>query len=185
MINATQIRKGMLIKMDGEPYVVLKVSHITPGKGRAFIQCVVRALQSGVSKDIRFRSNDRVEETEIEPVEMEYIYNADNLFYFMDLESYEQIPLDADLIADMIKYLQPNIRVKVEFYEGKPFGIILPKYIVLKVIETQAYIKEATAQAQSKPAQLEGGHTCQVPPFIETGDRIKVNTETGEYMERV
>ena len=184
MINATQIRKGMLIKVEGEPYIVLKVSHITPGKGRAFVQCVLRALQSGVSKDMRFRSNDRVEETEIEPIEMEYIYNADNLYYFMDLESYEQIPLDADLIADAAKFLQPNTRVKVEFYEGKPFGIILPKYVILKVIETQAYIKEATAQAQSKPAQLDGGHTCQVPPFIETGNMIKINTETGEYVER-
>lgn len=184
MINATQIRKGMLIKMEDEPYVVLKISHITPGKGRAFIQCVLRSLQSGLSKDVRFRSNDRVEETEIEPIEMEYIYHADNLYYFMDLENYEQIPLDVDLIADASKFLQPNIKVKVEFYEGKPFGIILPKYVTLKVIETQAYIKEATAQAQSKPAQLEGGHTCQVPPFIETGDMIKINTETGEYVER-
>ena len=184
MINATQIRKGMLIKLDGEPYIVLKVSHITPGKGRAFIQCVLRALQGGFSKDVRFRSNDRVEETEIEPVEMEYIYHADNLYYFMDPESYEQIPLDADLIADATKFLQPNTRVRVEFYEGKPFGIILPKHVILKVIETQAYIKEATAQAQSKPAQLEGGHTCQVPPFVNIGDMIKVNTETGEYLER-
>ena len=184
MINATQIRKGMLIKIDNEPFLVLKVSHITPGKGRAFIQCVLRALQSGLSKDVRFRSNDRVEETEIEPVEMEYIYNADNLYYFMDLETYEQIPLDVDLIADVTKFLQPNTKVTVEFYEGRPFGIILPKYVILKVIETQAYIKEATAQAQSKPAQLEGGHMCQVPPFIDNGDKIKINTETGEYIER-
>jgi elongation factor P len=88
------------------------------------------------------------------------------------------------LIAEATKFLQPNTRVRVEFYEGKPFGIILPKHVTLKVIETQAYIKEATAQAQSKPAQLEGGHTCQVPPFIDNGDMIKVNTETGEYIER-
>ena len=184
MINATQIRKGMLIKMDDVPYIVLKVSHVTPGKGKAFVQSVLRNLQSGLSKEVRFRSNDRVLETEIELVEMEYIYNADNLFYFMDLESYEQIPLDADLIKDAAKFLQPNIKVRVEFYEGKPFGIILPKQVTLKVVETQAYIKEATAQAQSKPAQVEGGHTCQVPPFVEVGDMIKVNTETGEYIER-
>lgn len=184
MINATQIRKGMLIKMDDVPFIVLKVSHVTPGKGKAFVQCVLRSLQSGLSKEVRFRSSDRVQETELELVEMEYIYNADNLFYFMDLETYEQIPLDVDLIKDAIKFLQSNIRVKVEFYEGKPFGIILPKQITLKVVETQAYIKEATAQAQSKPARLEGGHTCQVPPFVEVGDMIKVNTGTGEYVER-
>ncbi|MGB3479941.1 MAG: elongation factor P [bacterium] len=184
MINATQIRKGMLIKMDDIPYIVLKVSHITPGKGRAFVQCVLRDLQSGFSKEVRFRSNERVEETEIELVEMEYIYSADNLFYFMDLETYEQIPLDTDLIEDAGKFLQPNTKVRVEFYEGKPFGIILPKHITLRVVETQVYIKEATAQAQSKPAQVEGGHTCQVPPFVEVGDMIKINTETGEYVER-
>jgi len=166
------------------PYIVLKVSHITPGKGRAFVQCVLRDLQSGFSKEVRFRSNERVEETEIELVEMEYIYSADNLFYFMDLETYEQIPLDTDLIGDAGKFLQPNTKVRVEFYEGKPFGIILPKHITLRVVETQVYIKEATAQAQSKPAQVEGGHTCQVPPFVEVGDMIKINTETGEYVER-
>lgn len=184
MINATQLRKGMLIKISDEPHVVLNVEHITPGKGRAFIQCVLRNLQSGMSKDVRFRSNDRIEETEIEPVEMEYIYNSDNLYYFMDLDNYEQIPLSTDLLGDATKFLQPNTKVKVEFYEGKPFGIILPKHVILKVVETQVYIKEATAQAQSKPAQLDGGHTCQVPPFIEVGDLIKVNTETGEYVER-
>ena len=184
MINATQIRKGMLIKMDAMPFIVLKVSHVTPGKGKAFVQCVFRNLQSGLSKEVRFRSNDRVEETELELVEMEYIYSSDNLFYFMDSESYEQIPLDADLIGDAVKFLQPNIKVKVEFYEGKPSGIILPKQVTLKVIATQAYLKEATAQAQSKPAQLEGGHTCQVPPFVDVGDSVKVNTETGAYVER-
>ncbi len=184
MIQATKIRKSMLIKMDDMPYIVLKVSHITPGKGRAFVQCVLRGLQSRLSKEVRFRSNDRVEETEIELVEMEYIYFANDEYYFMNLENYEQIAIDAEIIGDSAKFLQPNIKVKIEFFENKPFGIVLPKTVVLKVIETQAYIKTATAQAQSKPAKLEGGHTCQIPPFVETGDLIKVNTETGEYVER-
>jgi elongation factor P len=179
MIQATKIRKSMLIKMDDIPYIVLKVSHITPGKGRAFVQCVLRGLRSRLSKEVRFRSNDRVEETEIELVEMEYIYFANDEYYFMNLENYEQIVINADLIGDSAKFLQPNIKVKVEFFENKPFGIILPKTVVLKVIETQAYIK-----TQSKPAKLEGGHTCQIPPFVEAGDLIKVNTETGEYVER-
>jgi elongation factor P len=134
---------------------------------------------------MRFRSNDRVEEADIEPVEMEYIYQADNLFYFMNLETYEQIPLESDLVADAAKFLQPNIRVKVEFFEGKPFGILLPKYVNLKVVEVPPYLKDATAQAQTKTAQLEGGHKCQVPPFVEIGDTVKVNTESGEYVERV
>ncbi len=184
MIQATQLRRGMLIKLDNIPFVVLSVTHITPGNKRGIIQCNLRNLQTNVATEKRFRSSDRLEETEIEPVEMEYIYFANDAYYFMNSENYEQIPLGADLIGDAAKFLKPNTRVKVEFYEGKPFEIILPKYVTLKVIETQAYIKEATAQAQSKPAKLEGGHTCQVPPFIERGDLIKVNTETGEYVER-
>jgi elongation factor P len=175
----------MVIKMNGVPHAVLTVKHLTPGNKRGIIQCNLRNLQTGNSTEERFRSNDKIEEAEIEPVEMEYIYFADDQYYFMNLETYEQIPLQSDLIGDVAKFLQPNIRVSVEFYEGKPFGIIMPKYVILKVIETQAYIKDATAQAQSKPAKLEGGHMCQVPPFVENGDRIKVHTETGEYIERV
>ncbi len=185
MIQATQIRKGMLIKLENAPHVVLSVTHITPGNKRGIIQCNLRNLQTSLSTEKRFRASDRVEEAEIEPVEMEYIYLADGQYYFMNLENYDQIPLGADLIGDVSKFLKPNTKVKVEFYEGKPFGIILPKYVTLKVVETQAYIKEATAQAQSKPAKCEGGHTCQVPPFVEVGNFIKINTETGEYVERM
>jgi elongation factor P len=159
--------------------------HITPGNKRGIIQCNLRNLQTNLSTEKRFRSNDRLEEAAIEPVEMEYIYYADDQYYFMNLENYEQIPLSTDLVGDAAKFLRPNTRVKVEFYEGKPFGIILPKTVILKVIETQTYMKDATAQAQSKPAHCEGGHVCQVPPFIEAGESIKVNTETGEYVERV
>lgn len=184
MIQATQMRRGMLIKIDNVPYAVLTVTHITPGNKRGIIQSTLRNLQTGLSTDMRFRSSDRIEETEIESQEMEFIYESDGMYYFMNPETYEQLPLGADLIGGDRKFLFPNIRVKVEFYEGKPFGIVLPKLVTLKVLETQAYIKEATAQAQSKPAKLEGGHVCQVPPFVEVGDRIKVNTESGEYEER-
>lgn len=185
MIQATKVRRGMLIKIDGVPHVVLKVTHLTPGNKRAMIICNLRNLQSGFSKETRFRSADRIEEADIELVEMEYIYSDDGNYYFMNLESYEQIPLDGKLIGDMSKFMKPNIRVKVEFFESKPFGIVLPKTINLKVVETQVYLKEATAQAQPKPATLEGGHVCQVPPFVEVGDVVKINTETGEYLERV
>jgi elongation factor P len=184
MIQATKIRKGMLIKVDNVPYVVLNVTHITPGNKRGIIQCSVRNLQTNVSRDRRFRSTDRVEEAEIESVEMEYIYFSDNQYYFMNSENYEQIPLTADLVGAAAKFLQANAKVKVEFFEGKPFGITLPKYVTLKVLETQAHLKDATAQAQPKPAKLEGGHRCQVPPFIEIGDLVKIDTETGEYIER-
>lgn len=185
MIQATQIRKGILVKIENVPHAVLSVMHITPGNKRGLIQCNLRNLQTGLSTEMRFRSSDRLEEADIEPVEMEYIYSADDLFYFMNVETYEQIAIGADLVGDDAKFLKANIRVTVEFYEGDPFGIMLPKYVTLKVVETQPYMKDATAQAQSKPAVLEGGHKCQVPPFVEIGDTVKINTESGEYVERV
>lgn len=185
MIQATQIRRGMIVKVGALPHVVLSVTHITPGNKRGMIICNLRNLQTGLSTETRFRSSDRVEEAEIEQVEMEYIYFAEDKYYFMNLENYEQLGLSAETIGDEVKYLKPNIHVKVEFYEGKPFGVILPKYIDLRVLETQAYLKEATAQAQSKPAKLEGGHLCQVPPFVAVGDVVRINTENGEYVERV
>ncbi|MEO0185305.1 MAG: elongation factor P [candidate division WOR-3 bacterium] len=184
MIQVTQVKKGMLIKLDNEPYVVLSVTHITPGNWRGMVVCRVRNLTTGLSKEMRFRSTDRVEEADVEEFEMEYIYFDDGKYYFMNLENYEQIPLDEDLLGESAKLLTPNIRVKVEFFEGKPFGVILPKTVTLKVVETQAYIKDATAQAQTKPAVLEGGYKCQVPPFVEAGDLIKIDTESGEYLER-
>jgi len=184
MIQVTQIKKGALIKLDSDPYVVLSVTHITPGNWRGMVVCRVRNLTSGVSKEIRFRSTERVEEAVVEEIEMEYIYFADDKYYFMNLENYEQTPLDGELLGENAKLLAPNIRVKIEYFEGKPFGIILPKTVTLKVVETQVYIKDATAQAQTKPAVLEGGYKCQVPPFVEVGDLIKIDTETGEYLER-
>ena len=184
MIQATKIRRGMLIKMDNGPHVVLRVTHLTPGNKRAMVICNMRNLQTGLSTEMRFRASDRVEEAEIEAIKMEYIYSADDKYYFMNLESYEQIPLSREVVGDAVKFLTPNIGVDVEFFEDKPFGIILPKTIVLKVIETQTYMRDATAQAQSKPATLEGGHVCHVPSFVEVGDSVKIDTGTGEYVER-
>ena len=184
IIQVTNVKRGTVIKMEGIPYTVLEVTHITPGNWRGMVTCRLRNLTNNLSKEVRFRSTDRVEEVEIEEVEMEYIYFADEKYYFMNSENYEQIPLNKDLVGEYATMLTPNIKVKVEYFEDKPFGIILPKTVTLKVIETQIHLKDATAQAQTKPAKLEGGHVCQVPSFIEIGDSIKINTETGEYLER-
>jgi elongation factor P len=184
IVQVTNLKRGMVIKLEGIPYSVLEVAHITPGNWRGMVSCRLRNLANSLSKEMRFRSTERVEEVEIEETEMEFIYFADGNYYFMNLENYEQMYLDRDIIGDYAKLLTPNIRVKVEYFDGKPFGIILPKTVTLKVIETQAHMKDATAQAQTKPATLEGGHVCQVPAFIQAGELIKVNTETGEYLER-
>lgn len=184
MIQATQLRKGMVVKIDNVPHSILSVEHITPGNWRAMIQCRLRNLTNNLSKEIRFRSGDRLEQTEIEEFDMEYLYFADEQYVFMNLENYEQVSVGKDLVGDDAVFLTPNIRVRVEFYEGRPFGVILPKTVTLKVEETAAHIKDATAQAQLKPATLEGGHKCGVPPFINPGDMVVIDTETGEYMER-
>lgn len=184
MIQAVQLRKGMVVKIDNVPHSILSVDHITPGNWRAMIQVRLRNLINNLSKEIRFRSFDRIEQTEIEEFEMEYLYYADDAYVFMNTENYEQIAIAKDFVGDDAKFLTPNMRVGVEIYEGKPFGIVLPKTVTLKVVETSAHIKDATAQAQLKPATLEGGHTCGVPPFIEVGDLVIIDTESGEYLER-
>jgi elongation factor P len=184
MIQATQLRRGMLVKIDNTPYSVMSVTHITPGNWRGMVQCRLRNLASGLAKEFKFRSTDRLEEADVEEIEMEYIYFADGKYVFMNLENYEQIPLDEEILGEAAKLLTANLKARVEYFDGKPFGIILPKTVTLKVIETQVSIKDATAQVQTKPAVLEGGHKCQVPPFVENGDMIVVDTETGEYLER-
>lgn len=184
MIQATQIRRGMIIKYESEPYSVMDVAHVAPGNWRAMVVCKLRNLNTGNSKELRFRSTEKFEEAELEEVEMEYLYSADNKYHFMNTENYEQIELDAEMLGDQVTLLTPNIRVRVEYYEGKPFGVRLPKTVVLKVVETAASIKDATVQAQMKPAVLEGGHKCSVPPFISAGDMVKIDTTTGEYLER-
>ena len=184
LIQATQLRKGMVVKIDNVPHSILSVDHITPGNWRAMIQCRLRNLTNNLSKEIRFRSGDRLEQTEIMEYEMEYLYFADDAYVFMNLENYEQIAIAKDFVGDDAKFLTSNMRVGVEIYEGKPFGIILPKTVMLKVVETSAHIKDATAQAQLKPATFEGGHECGVPAFVEVGDLVVIDTATGEYMER-
>lgn len=185
IVQATNIKRGMVIKLEGVPYSVLQVTHITPGNWRGMVNLRLRNLTNNLSKEMRFRSTERFEEVDIEEVNMEYIYFADNQYIFMNLENFEQIPLADAIIGDYAKFLAPNIRVRIEYFDGKPFGIKLPKTIDLKVVETAASIKDATAQAQTKPAVLEGGHVCQVPAFVTAGDIIRVDTETGEYLERV
>jgi elongation factor P len=175
----------MVVKLDEVPHMVLSITHITPGNKRGMIICGLRNLKTGLSKEKRFRSGDRIEEADIEEIEMEYLYATEGEYYFMNSENYEQIALSQEIVADAAKFLTPNVHVKVEFYESKPFGVVLPKYVSLKVLETQAYMRDATAQAQSKPARLEGGHICQVPPFVAVGNIVKVNTDTGEYVERM
>jgi elongation factor P len=185
MIPATQLRRGMLIKKDGELFSVFSAQHKTPGNLRGFVQAKLRNLRSGSMIDHRYRSVDLVEKVSLDEHEMEYLYKDGNDYHFMNTETYEQTHLNEEVLGESIFYLTPNLRIKVEFYEGNPIGIDLPPTVDMEVIETEPGLKSATASNVSKPAKMETGLIVQVPPFIDVGEKIRVDTNEGKYMERV
>lgn len=174
----------MLIKFEGVLCRVLEVQHITPGNLRAHVRGRMRDIRSGRLLDHKFRAEDDVERATLEEHEMQFLYRDGDLFHFMNTETYEQIHLGLDVLGDHASYLLPEATISVEFYEDQPVGIHLPVTVDLKVADTVPGIKGATASAQIKPATLETGLVVNVPSFIDTGDRIRVNTETGEYLGR-
>lgn len=183
-VQATRIRKGNLIKHNSELFRVLETQHVTPGNLRGFVRAKLRNVRSGSLLDHRFRSEDMVERAVLDEREMQYLYKDGDGFCFMDTNTYEQFHLTEEALGDSMYYLLPEATIQVEFYESAPVGIELPQTVDLKVVETVPAIKGATATNQLKPAKLETGVTVQVPPFIGEGDRIRVNTETGEYLAR-
>lgn len=185
MINATQIRKGMVIKVEGELYKVFEATHITPGKGQALMQTKLRSLKDQTLLDHRFRSKDRVEQAYLEKIEMEFLYQSGNEYIFMNLENYEQIKLPLEIIGDSTNYLIPNVVFSVEMHEGRPVGIEPPLTINLKVVKTEPFLKGATQSASSKPAVVETGITINVPQFIKEGDIIRIDTREDKYLERI
>jgi elongation factor P len=184
MIQATKLRPGVVIKHNGDLYTIFSVTHRTPGNLRGFVQVRMRSLRSGNMADHRFSSEDRVERAVLDEHEMEYLYQDGDDYHFMNTESYEQIHLNKDTLGDTVQYLTPNLKIQVEFYEGKPIGIELPATVDMEVVETEPSFKGATASNVMKPAKLETGLVVQVPPFVNQGDRIRVNTEEGTYQER-
>jgi elongation factor P len=184
MINATQIRRGMIIILEGNLYRVLEAVHITPGRWKAMIQTKLRNLKDGTLLNYRFRSEDRAEQAFLEEVEMEFLYKSGEDAIFMNLENYEQLRLSPEIIGDGLNYLVPNIVFKVELHEGKPVGVMPPLTVDLKVVKTDPYLKGATQSASSKPATLETGLTVTVPQFINEGDVIRVDTREDKYIER-
>ncbi len=184
-LQATRIRKGMLIKMNGTLYRVLEFNHVTPGKGRAFVQTRLRNVRAGTLQDHRFASNDSVERAMLDNRSMQYLYSDGDAHHFMDTETFDQVHLGAETLGAAVNYLLPDSTITVQLFEGEPVGIEIPLTVDLAVEETAPSIKGATASAQLKPARLETGLVVQVPPFISNGDRVRVNTETGEYQSRV
>ncbi|MEP7272821.1 MAG: elongation factor P [Acidobacteriota bacterium] len=183
-IQASRIRRGMTIIHNGSPHKVLEFHHHTPGNLRAMVQTKLRNLKTGSSTEHRFRSTESVERAILEEHEMTYLYADGSTHHFMNTESYEQIGLDAEYLGDFVGYLLPETLIHVEFYEGQPIGIELPSVVELAVVETEPELRGATVSNVNKPAKLETGITIQVPPFVKEGDRIRVNTEDGSYIER-
>lgn len=185
LIPATQLRVGMLINYQNDLYRIMAVTHITPGNWRGMVQTKMRSVRSGTQTENRFRSEDKVDRVTLDQQEMEYLYGDGEGHHFMNTETFEQIALDADWLGDAVSYLLPNMRVVVDFYEGKPIGVTLPKNVDLRVTDTAPGLKTATVTNVLKPATTETGLVVPVPNFVDVGDVIKVDTETGSYISRV
>jgi elongation factor P len=184
-IQATRIRKGNLIKVGNDLFRVLELHHLTPGNKRAHIQVRMRNIRTLTLADHKFRAEEDVEKASLDEREMQYLYNDGDMYYFMDTTSYEQVHITAEALGDSKDFLVAEMLIRVEFYDVEPVGIELPPTVDLMVKETVPGIKGATASNQIKPATLETGLVVQVPPFVNEGDKIRVNTETGEYQSRV
>ena len=184
MLKATQLRPGMVIVHEGQLYTVHSVDHRTPGNKRGAMATRMRGLRSGTIIDHRFRSEDFVERAVLDEIEYQFLYSDPEGYHFMNTEDYEQIHLDAGVLGDAVNYLIPNLVLKLEYYEGKPIGALLPDTVDLTVVDTEPTVQKATASAVMKAAKLETGLTIQVPPFINNGDKVKVDTSEARYIQR-
>ena len=184
-IPATQMRPGMVIKHNNELHAVFSVEHRTPGNKRGSMQTRMKNLKTGAIIDYRFRAEEFVDRAILDEIEYEYLYSEGDDFHFMNTETYEQMHLTRELLGETVYYLIPNTVVKIEFFDEKPIGVDLPDTMDLKVVKTEPTLQKATASAVMKPATLETGLIVQVPPFVNEGDKIKVDTSEARYVQRV
>ena len=185
MIKATLLRVGMIIKHENDLFVVYSVDHRTPGNKRAAMATKMRNLRTGSMIDYRFRAEEFLDKVTVDEIDYEYLYSDGEGHHFMNTENYEQLALQNDIVGDAKDYLIPNMSVKIEYYDDKAIGVLVPDTVDLKVIETEQTIQKATASAVMKPAKLETGLVVNVPPFVNQGDTIKVDTSEGRYIQRV
>ena len=184
MIASTQLRPGMVVKFNNELHSVFSMVHRTPGNLRGFVQAKMRNLRSGSMIEHRFSPEDKVERVSLDEHEMEYLYDDGEYYYFMNTENYDQMHFTKDILGDGVLYLIPQLKVNVEFYEGKPISVELPPNVAMTVMETEPGLKGATVSNVTKPAKMETGLIVQVPPFINQGEKIRVSTADGGYQER-
>ncbi len=184
-IQATRMKKGMLIKMGNDLFRILELQHFTPGNKRGFVQSKMRNIRTNSLADHKFRAEDDVERATLDEREMQYLYRDGEQFTFMDLETYEQLPIDAALVGDAAGYMAEGSNATIAVHQGVPIGVELPASVALRIVETQPAVKGDTRTNAMKPATLETGHVVQVPLFVEEGERVKVDTRSGAYIERV
>ncbi len=185
MYTTSDFRKGLKIEMEGEPFVIVECQHVKPGKGAAFVKTRIKSLISGNVRDINFRSGDKVDTPNLELKEMQYLYSEGEEYHLMDQNTYDQVMITRDKLGESADYLQENIIVKVMYHNDHPIGVDLPIFVELKVAHTEPGVKGDTASGATKPATLETGKTIQVPLFITEGELLRIDTRTGEYVERV
>lgn len=185
MLETGDLRKGAKIEIDGEPYILVQFEFVKPGKGQALYKCKLKNMVTGTQFDRTFRSGEKFKQPDLEEQEMEYLYSEGDQFCFMNTATYEQEFLTTEQVGDAKDFLKENTVCNILLFEGRPIGISLPIFINLKVEQTDPWVKGDTASGDSKPATLETGYVLQVPPFIEEGERVKIDTRTGAYVERV
>ncbi|HBO70617.1 MAG TPA: elongation factor P [Deltaproteobacteria bacterium] len=184
MYTTTDFRNGLKIEFEGDPYVIVYFQHVKPGKGGAFVRTKLKNLKTGSVLEHTFRSGDKVSKPDLEERGMQFLYREGNAFHFMDTGSYEQIYLDEDHMGDAANYMIENLAVKILFFRGEPIGIDLPIFIALAISETEPGVRGDTVSGATKQAKLQSGAIVQVPLFLNEGDRVKVDTRTGTYIER-
>lgn len=186
MIVATsEFRKGLRILWENEPFSIVEFQHVKPGKGAAFVKTRIKSLVTGNVQDMTFRSGDKFDVPEVEEKQMQFLYREDDKYYFMDTETFDQLFINEDQLGNTRNYMKEGVIIEVVFYNGKAIGVEPPNFIELQIVQTEPGVRGDTAQNATKPATLETGYTVQVPLFVEEGTIVRIDTRTGQYMERV
>ncbi len=184
MVTAGDFRKGLTFEMDGDVYEVIDFQHVKPGKGAAFVRAKIKSVLTGGTKDTTFNPSEKFEKVIIENKEMQYLYNDGSLYYFMDNETYEQIPMEEDMVKEALNFVRENDLAMINFYQGKPFNVQAHNFVELEVTQTEPGVKGDTSSGGTKPATVETGYNINVPLFVNIGDVVKIDTRTGDYMSR-
>ena len=184
MISANDFKKGVTFEMDNDIFVIVDFQHVKPGKGSAFVRAKIKNIKTGSTVERTFNPNEKFEKAHIDTKEMQYLYNDGTLYYFMDTETYEQIPLDYEKVEDAVLYIKENMNATIKFHKGEAFSVEPPNFVELTITECEPGVKGDSATGATKPATVETGAVVTVPLFVNLGDKIRIDTRTGEYMER-